>query len=161
MDEKHPKPARLVLDYEPIRPQESGLQQYANPSVMIWAFWLIIIAVAILAPIASDNGRFARAREAKTRAARATIQNLTTALNDFKVDCQQSPSTSDGLAALVEDPPKPGWHGPYYRAIPLDPWGHEFIYLYPGVHDPAGYDLSSAGPDGLPGTSDDITNWKK
>lgn len=40
-----------------------------------------------------------------------------------------------------------------------DPWGRAYYYRCPGVHDPEGYDLWSAGPDGVSGTRDDITNW--
>lgn len=49
------------------------------------------------------------------------------------------------------------------RAVRLvdlqDPWGRAYYYRCPGVHDPEGYDLWSAGPDGISGTRDDITNW--
>lgn len=40
-----------------------------------------------------------------------------------------------------------------------DPWGHEYIYKFPGEFNKDGYDLSSAGPDGQPDTDDDIRNW--
>ena len=45
--------------------------------------------------------------------------------------------------------------------LPIDPWGDQYIYEYPGKHNPKRYDLSSAGPDGKPGTDDDIVNWEK
>jgi general secretion pathway protein G len=34
------------------------------------------------------------------------------------------------------------------KTIPLDPWGHAYIYVYPGTHNPNGYDLSAIAPDG-------------
>jgi len=37
------------------------------------------------------------------------------------------------------------------------PWGNEYIYVCPGIHNTDGFDLSSAGRDGQPGTADDIT----
>ena len=40
----------------------------------------------------------------------------------------------------------------------IDPWGHPYIYEYPGKRNPSGYDLISAGPDGQMNTGDDITN---
>lgn len=40
-----------------------------------------------------------------------------------------------------------------------DPWGRAYYYRCPGIHNPAGYDLWSAGPDNVSGTRDDITNW--
>lgn len=44
--------------------------------------------------------------------------------------------------------------------VPLDPWEHPYIYVFPGRHNPTGYDLSSAGPDGTPNNDDDIRNWE-
>lgn len=53
------------------------------------------------------------------------------------------------------------WRGPYIldpNSL-LDAWGHPLRYRVPGVHNPDGYDLWSAGPDGDDGTDDDIGNW--
>lgn len=46
----------------------------------------------------------------------------------------------------------------WQAAVP-PPWGNEYIYVCPGIHNTDGFDLSSAGRDGQPGTADDITNW--
>jgi general secretion pathway protein G len=43
--------------------------------------------------------------------------------------------------------------------MPTDPWHNPYIYYFPGKHNPSGYDLLSAGPDGKEGTADDIGNW--
>ncbi|HPU57440.1 MAG TPA: type II secretion system protein GspG, partial [Verrucomicrobiota bacterium] len=53
--------------------------------------------------------------------------------------------------------------GPYLDndTVPKDPWGNDYIYVYPGRRNANSYDLSSPGPDGRPGTDDDITNWTK
>ncbi len=41
------------------------------------------------------------------------------------------------------------WHGPYMeKDIPLDPWGHPYVYECPGKRNPSGYDLYATGPDG-------------
>ena len=42
------------------------------------------------------------------------------------------------------------------RTLGKDPWGKDYIYVYPGQKNPNSYDLYSAGPDGQPGTEDDI-----
>ena len=53
------------------------------------------------------------------------------------------------------------YHGPYIDAGALvDPWGHEYVYRYPGSHNSTGFDVFSMGPDGREG-GDDITNWTK
>jgi len=75
------------------------------------------------------------------------------------------PSTEQGLQALIVQPftaPAPGnWKGPYFRPpiLKKDQWNHDFIYVNPGTHNQSGYDLFSAGPDGVPGNQDDIGNW--
>jgi general secretion pathway protein G len=47
--------------------------------------------------------------------------------------------------------------------VPVDPWGHEFQYRYPGTKNTEAsstpYDLFSMGKDGKPDTEDDIGNW--
>jgi general secretion pathway protein G len=71
------------------------------------------------------------------------------------------PEGRAGLLALVEKPREAkNWHGPYLDGkIPKDPWGNDYLYECPGTHNRDAYDLWSAGPDGVSGTEDDITNW--
>jgi general secretion pathway protein G len=45
------------------------------------------------------------------------------------------------------------------RGVPLDPWGQEYYYEFPGKENPDRFDLISAGPDRLFDTADDIGNW--
>ena len=89
---------------------------------------------------------------------------IKSALDAFKVDTGAYPKGSNGLLELVHQPiGATNWHGPYFDPPkwPVDPWGNKYIYEYPGKHDTNGYDLFSAGPDGKPGTDDDIVNWTK
>ena len=53
------------------------------------------------------------------------------------------------------------WKGPYvkHRGRLKDYWDQDFSYQSPGLHNKSSYDLSSPGPDGVAGTTDDITNW--
>jgi general secretion pathway protein G len=37
----------------------------------------------------------------------------------------------------------------------------EYQYNAPGKRNPDGYDLFSAGKDRVPGTEDDLGNWRK
>ena len=85
---------------------------------------------------------------------------IRSALNAFKVDTGSYPKGSNGLLELVQQPiGATNWHGPYLEKLPVDPWGHKYIYEYPGKHQTNGYDLFSAGPDGKAGTDDDFGNW--
>ena len=72
-------------------------------------------------------------------------------------------STTEGLQALITAPASKteSWRGPYFRdpKIPIDPWGEPYVYKYPGVKNPKGYDIYSKGPDKADGTADDIGNW--
>jgi general secretion pathway protein G len=94
-------------------------------------------------------------------AARADIYGgIKSALDAFKVDTGAYPKGSNSLVELVQQPiGATNWRGPYLDKLPVDWWGHNYIYEYPGKHNPNGYDLFSAGPDGKPGTDDDIGNW--
>ncbi len=84
---------------------------------------------------------------------------ISTALDRFEVECGRFPTSDEGLNALMQQPPGlEGWGGPYLKKQPIDPWNNPYNYTYPGVRNPASYDLSSNGPDGRPGTDDDITN---
>ena len=45
--------------------------------------------------------------------------------------------------------------------VPKDPWGNEFIYLSPGIHDD--FDIIAYGADGAAGGEDkdaDINSWE-
>ncbi len=72
------------------------------------------------------------------------------------------PSTEQGLQALVTPPdsdPKPMKWYQQMKQLPKDPWGSDYVYVYPGVHNPQGYDIYSKGKDHLAGTADDKNNW--
>jgi general secretion pathway protein G len=50
--------------------------------------------------------------------------------------------------------------GGYLQEVPMDPWGRNYLYLYPGENGEV--DIFSYGADGLPGgegQSADLGNW--
>jgi len=68
------------------------------------------------------------------------------------------PTTEQSLQALVTQPetdPRPTRWYQLYKELPKDPWQNDYIYLNPGLKNPNGYDLYSAGPDRKPDTADD------
>jgi general secretion pathway protein G len=68
------------------------------------------------------------------------------------------PASEQGLQALVTQPdtdPKPARWYQLYSSLPKDPWQNDYIYRCPGVKNPNGYDLFSAGPDRKADTADD------
>ncbi|MBI3333323.1 MAG: type II secretion system major pseudopilin GspG [Candidatus Omnitrophica bacterium] len=118
------------------------------------------ILVAMVVPRLA--GRTEQARRA--RAESDVKGSIPLALDLFEVDTGGYPTAEEGLGILRTAPPDASarnWHGPYLKQEPMDPWGHPYRYLSPGVHNPQDYDLFSLGPDGTEGTSDDIGNWSQ
>jgi general secretion pathway protein G len=90
---------------------------------------------------------------------------LKTTLVRYRYDLGDYPSTEEGLTALLTAPggKSDRWRGPYLEApggkLPLDPWGEQYQYRYPGSKNTGSYDLFSKGPDKVVDTADDIGNW--
>jgi len=127
--------------------------------VMVVVVILSILAAVVVPKIMS------RPDEARTARVKQDVRALETALKLYKLDNFTYPSTDQGLMALVERPadlPEGArWvEGGYLDKVPKDPWGSEYVYLYPGVN--ADYDLYSYGADGVSGGTgegSDIGNW--
>ena len=82
-----------------------------------------------------------------------------TALGTYKLDTGTFPTTEQGLQALrVKPEDVTQWNGPYMpQDIPKDPWGHDYVYKYPGrARRRAGHSLlwartaSRAAKDSMP-----------
>lgn len=106
---------------------------------------------------------FSQIGKSEVKAARAQIDALEKALDQYRLDVGRYPTTEQGLEALMARPGgEARWSGPYLKkAVPADPWGRAYVYRQPGEHGE--YDLSSHGKDGQPGGSDeaaDIANWQ-
>jgi general secretion pathway protein G len=114
-----------------------------------------ILAALVIPKIAGNSNR------ARITAAEADVKGgIKSALDTYNVDMGNYPRSLQDL--LVPPGNSTHWHGPYFDPpkLPLDPWGHPYIYYYPGKHNPTSYDLSSMGPDEKEGTDDDIGNWQ-
>jgi general secretion pathway protein G len=121
------------------------IQGFTLIEVMVVVVILGILA-AIIVPKVMDRPDTARLVKAKT-----DIRALESALNLYKLDNFNYPSTDQGLQALV---PK------YIDRLAKDPWGNSYLYLSPGLH--GDMDVYTLGADGLQGGTDknaDIGNW--
>ncbi len=123
--------------------------------VMVVVVILGILA-AVLVPKVMD-----RPDEARKVKASQDIRALEAALNLYKLDNYDYPTTDQGLEALVNQPgipPEPAnWKdGGYIDRLPEDPWRQPYQYLSPGTH--GSIDIYSTGPDRQP-SDDDIGNW--
>jgi general secretion pathway protein G len=133
-----------------------------NKAFTLIELLLVITIISVLAAVIVPRF-FGRSQEARIVAARQTIiGTFGVALDLFEQDTGRYPSTEEGLKALIESPQLSSWRGPYLKSnsIPLDPWGNEFKYTYPSTLTSSEflYDIISAGPDGISGNEDDITN---
>jgi len=127
--------------------------------VMVVVVILSILA-AVVVPKIMD-----RPDEARVVKAKQDIRAIEAALNLYKLDNFNYPTTEQGLESLVEQPTSPpepkNWkQGGYVDRLPKDPWGNGYQYLSPGQNGT--FDLYSLGADGQPGgegTAADIANW--
>ena len=118
------------------------------------------ILAAVVVPRVMDRPDTARIAKAKQ-----DIRTLESALNLYKLDNFNYPSTDQGLDALVQEPsgtpePKNWKSGGYVDRLPKDPWGTEYQYLNPGVNGTI--DIYTLGADGQDGGEDmdaDVGNW--
>ena len=101
-------------------------------------------------------------KEAQLKKAAVDIQQLESALEMYKLHNNRFPTTEQGLDALVNAPtidpiPRNYPDGGFIKRLPEDPWGNPYALISPG--ELGAVDLFSNGPDGEPGTDDDIGNW--
>jgi general secretion pathway protein G len=122
---------------------------------------VVLVIIGLLAGIVGPR-YFAQVGKSQTKTARAQIEALEQALEQYRIDVGHFPTSTEGLQALTTAPAgEAGWAGPYLKkAVPRDPWGRAFVYQEPGAHGEV--DLSSYGKDGKPGgvgDNIDVTNW--
>lgn len=127
--------------------------------IMVVVVILGILAAVVVPRIMDrpDDARIAKARQ--------DVRALQSALELYRLDNYQYPSSQQGLEALVSkpsgDPPPRNWKpGGYINSLPTDPWGNPYQYVNPGEH--GDYDVYSFGADGREGgegINADIGNW--
>lgn len=82
-----------------------------------------------------------------------SLNNLATALGRYRFHVGSYPSEAQGLLALMANPGEEGWNGPYIIQLKRDPWGTPYVYA---VDADGNADVSTAGPDCVAGTPDDL-----
>ena len=124
---------------------------------------VVMVIIGLLAGIVAPQ-YFAQIGKSNTKVARAQIESFGQALDQYRLDVGQYPSTEQGLLALRAAPQQvPRWQGPYLKGngIPADPWGHPYRYANPGPN--GGIEILSLGADGAPGgegENADVRNGK-
>ena len=119
---------------------------------------VVLVILGLIAGLVVPN-ILQRAEDANVRAAKAEVQRLSMAIDEFYLDNGRVPRE---LRELVERPGNArNWNGPYVNNSNLvDPWDNAYNYRYPGQH--RSYDIWSNGADGQPGgegRNQEIANW--
>lgn len=139
----------------------SGAAGFSLLELMVVVVIMSILALVIMPRIIDrpDQARVARVK--------SDLAVLSGALKLYKLDNFRYPSTEQGLRALVDPPttapvPQNYAQNGYIDRLPVDPWGSEYQYLQPGVHDEI--DIFTLGADGVSGGSgmdSDIGSWSE
>jgi len=140
------------------------IKQFRNAGFTLIEVMVVIVILGILAsfvvPRLIDNPD--KARHAKVQ---QDVRTLESALNLYKLDNFNYPSTDQGLEALTQKPsgtPEPrNWkEGGYIQSLPNDPWNNAYQYLNPGVHGSIDvYSFGADGQEGGEGVNADVGNW--
>ena len=139
-----------------VKTQQSGFTLIELMVVIV----ILGILAGVVVPRIMDNPDKARVAKAKH-----DITALESALDVYRLDNFTYPTTDQGLEALVSrpsgTPEPPNWkEGGYIKKLRKDPWGNDYLYLYPGEHGEL--DIYSLGADGAPGGDGvfaDIGSW--
>ncbi len=111
---------------------------------------VVVVILGILAAIIVPN-IMDKPAAAKITKAKADIRAIESALNMYRLEKHDYPSTDEGIDVLIPD---------YLPRLPKDPWDRPYQYLNPGTHGPI--DIYTLGRDGQPGGEGedaDLGNW--
>lgn len=115
---------------------------------------VVLVILGLLAGLVGPR-LFGKVDSSKVKAAEAQVRMLKSALQTYRLDVGQYPTTEQGLSALNSSPndarARKLWQGPYMdESVPLDPWGNAYQFkLQPsGLQE---FILYSFGADGMKG----------
>lgn len=124
---------------------------------------LVLAILVILGSLAAVSFRGVMG-DADVKAAASQIGLFRPAIDTYEMEFRHYPTTLQSLVTAPPDVDQTKWQrviAPMYTSgtIPKDPWGREYKIAAPGTHNINGYDIWSAGPDGVDGNADDVGNW--
>lgn len=111
---------------------------------------VVIVIIGLLAGYVAPR-YFSQVGKSEVQVAKAQLDAIEKALDQYRLDTRHLPSSEQGLSVLVARPAnEPNWNGPYLKKVaPADPWGRPYVYRVPGQK--GDFDLFSYGRDGKPG----------
>jgi general secretion pathway protein G len=121
---------------------------------------VVVIIIGVLAAMIIPMF-LGRVGAAKQSVAKQKLTAIEQAVQMFNYDYGRFPQVLEELVLRPSDIDDERWNPPTIKAKDLtDPWGHEFVYQFPG--DNGVFDLISLGADGQQGgegENADVTNW--
>lgn len=117
---------------------------------------VVIVILGLLAALIAPNV-LGKGEQAKQKLACVQLKSISNALEMYKQDNGDYPSTEEGLNALVANPNPDELRnylpGGYLsgKSVPKDPWNRALIYFNEG----GSFDIVSLGADGKEGGSDE------
>lgn len=120
----------------------------------------LLVVVTIIGLLAAYVGPkyFSQLGRSEQGVAKAQVEAFARALDTYRLEVGQYPTTEEGLNALLTKPASAAkWNGPYLqKAVPSDPWGRAYLYRAPGAN--GDFEIVSYGKDGQPGGSGDAAD---
>lgn len=121
---------------------------------------VVVVIIGILGAIVVPN-LMSRPDSTRVQAAQADLRGLGNALDVYRLDNFQYPSSEQGLEALVQRPagfPEPKNWNPegYIKKLPTDPWGSPYVYERSGSTVLMLFSLGADGQEGGEGFNADI-----
>ncbi len=137
--------------YSRPQPREQRMKQRKETGFTLLEIMVVVVIIGILGALIIPNV-IGRDDQARATALRNDLRGIANALDMYKLDNYQYPSSDQGLKALVTKPsgfPEPKNYNPngYLKKEPVDPWGNPIVYINTGN----GYDLYSLGADAAEG----------
>ena len=144
-------------------PENQSRRRKHQSGLTLIEMMVVVTIIALFTALVLPK-MFRRADDARITAARAQMNNLSTALGMYKLDTSTFPTTEQGLKALRNQPEGLSlWKGPYLpQDVPDDPWGNPYVYKYPGENgdEPEIISLGADGQPGGEGINADLLSWK-
>lgn len=140
--------------------QATRKSRSATRSVAGFTLLELLVVVTIIGLLAAYVGPkyFSQLGRSEQGVAKAQVEAFARALDTYRLEVGQYPTTEEGLNALLTKPASAAkWNGPYLqKAVPSDPWGRAYLYRAPGAN--GDFEIVSYGKDGQPGGTGDAAD---